>query len=798
MKSLARRIVEQARSRSTKSIGRRITIFIILVSTSITLIISGILLTIDVIESRREIDRSLDKLSLAIPRISSVVWELDYDKITMALDELQRQPNIEQVKVTSRNSVTEWRAGQVRATSIVTRRFELERGDLNKGRTFGQLEVVASLDGLYGAALSRAVEILVTTGLTTLGLALSLFVYLRRVVTRRLEALAEKVRILSSPEFIGAPIGTDWHELVPEGIDELAMVEWTVDRTAGELSKSEAALRGSEARSRSLAEVTADGYWEQDVDLRYTLFEGSRPETIDKLAGVTTFGLHRWDLPTVVPGVVDWETHKSVLAARQTFRGLEQLLYDGQGKMCWLSLSGEPIYTSQGIFAGYRGTVRDITDRKESELMISDLNRKLQSLLDAALQFSIVSTDPYGSITVFNRGAELMLGYASDEMIGKSPIIFHQMDEIQARAKVLGIVLERPIDGFETLVALARQGIADSNQWSFVRKDGSIVRVAQSVSAVTDDSGKVTGYLGISRDITEQLAAEANLLKLNLELDHRVKERTEELQKTLDDLHSAQDRLIQSEKLVALGSIVAAVAHELNTPIGISLTVGTTIDDRTDSLVETMTTGGLRKKHLDEYIADVREGLTILLKNLHRTAKLVDNFKQIAVVQSGLDRGTFNLREVVEHVVAMLAADLSPTPFVVELDIPQDLSMYSYPASFEQIFKRLLDNSLVHGLAGRRHGLIRLQASVEIAGAGEMVRIVFSDDGAGMTEEVRRRIFEPFFTTQLGKGGSGLGMSVCHNLIVGPLGGNITVTSAPGEGSIFTMHLPRSSPLRDT
>jgi len=425
------------------------------------------------------------------------------------------------------------------------------------------------------------------------------------------------------------------------------------------------------------------------------------------------------------------------------------------------------------------------------------LNRRLQSVLDAAQEVSIIATDPQGAIQMFNRGAERMLGYSAEEILGKSPVLLHLAEEIDQRAAQLSAQLQHPVAGFETFVAMVLTGNSETRQWTYVRKDGHRVKVSLVVSAVRGAEGDIDGFLGIAIDITEQLAAQSKLVELNTQLDQRVHARTEELKasnvelgQALERLQQTKKHLVESEKLASLGSIVAAVAHELNTPIGNCLMMATTLQDRTDALVATVAAGGLSRKQFDGYLATARDCTALMLSGLERAVKLVNNFKQVSVNQSSERRCRFDLRDTLDAVVALITLNLHKTPYRVELDVPKGIEMDGYPGSLERVVTNLMNNSLIHGFEGRAHGVMHIWARCE----GGHVRLLYSDDGVGMSATVVGRVFDPFFTTKLGKGGSGLGMNICYNLVVGPLGGSIEVTSELEQGCTFTLRLPSVAP----
>ncbi|SMC23073.1 PAS domain S-box-containing protein [Andreprevotia lacus DSM 23236] len=473
----------------------------------------------------------------------------------------------------------------------------------------------------------------------------------------------------------------------------------------------------------------------------------------------------------------------------------EAVLRRADGSLYTALLSARDVQIGDGYLSIL--SIEDITEQKLASARLLELNQQLHALFDAAVEVAIIATDPDEYITVFNRGAERMLGYTAAEMLGQPITRFHRSNEIAKCAQELAAHGGVAVDSLRIFAALTRETGSDIRNWSYMRQDGKILRVSLALSAIRTADGSLSGYLGIARDITEQLAAQADTLKLNLQLDNRVRERTRELeastaqlQHALDNLRHTQDKLVQSEKLASLGSIVAAVAHELNTPIGICVTVASTLQEKTDTLEQQLHAGAIKRSQFEDYLTACGEGVRLLQRGLQRAHELVANFKRVAVDQSSAQRRVFGLQQVMQDVTALLMTSVRKTPFKLEVDVDDRLEMDSFPGALEQIVSNLVNNSLLHGFAGREQGVMRLRAGPD----GEQVRLEYSDDGVGMSDDVLHHIFDPFFTTALGKGGSGLGMSICYNLITGPLGGSIEVESTPGHGCRFVIMLPRVAP----
>lgn len=313
------------------------------------------------------------------------------------------------------------------------------------------------------------------------------------------------------------------------------------------------------------------------------------------------------------------------------------------------------------------------------------------------------------------------------------------------------------------------------------RRQDEIGRVAEALDAVRAKLSQLIGELERSNE---------ELRQTNESLEQRVADRTADLEAALEKLLRAQEDMVESEKLASLGRVVAGIAHELNTPIGNALTVASTIADTLKPLIGEYRAGGVRRSTL-ETVAESDPGLRILLRNLEKAAEMIANFKQVAVDQTSEQRRRFDLAKVTDEVLSTLRPSLRKTDHNLEVRLQPGLICDSFPGPYGQILTNLVMNAVVHAFEHKSAGTITV--SVE-ATEGERVKLVVADNGAGMSEDVKRRIFDPFFTTRMGRGGSGLGLNIVLGFVNRVLGGTIRVDSQPDLGTRFIVEFPRIAP----
>jgi signal transduction histidine kinase len=266
----------------------------------------------------------------------------------------------------------------------------------------------------------------------------------------------------------------------------------------------------------------------------------------------------------------------------------------------------------------------------------------------------------------------------------------------------------------------------------------------------------------------------------------------EKAETALVRLKKTQESLVQSEKLASLGSLVAGIAHEINTPIGNSLTVATTLDHKVKSFHKEIESGGLRKSALMHFLSEAEEATQIMEKSLHAAAEQILNFKQVAVDQTSAQRRQFDLNEVVQEVISTLRPRIKHTEHSIRIDIPDGILLESYPGPLGQVISNCFNNAVLHGFEGIKAGKMVLTAEKT---GDDSAAILFQDWGRGISPDHLKKIFDPFFTTKMGEGGSGLGMNLVYNIVTSILGGSINVTSELGQGTQVRICIPVMAPM---
>ncbi|EGK83759.1 multi-sensor signal transduction multi-kinase [Microcoleus vaginatus FGP-2] len=308
-----------------------------------------------------------------------------------------------------------------------------------------------------------------------------------------------------------------------------------------------------------------------------------------------------------------------------------------------------------------------------------------------------------------------------------------------------------------------------------------------TTGAFTQDRLEILKLLSSQISISiENAQLYANLHQFNQNLENLVQQRTSELSQTLEDLKSAQNKLVESEKMAALGGLVAGVAHEINTPIGIGITAASLLAEKATKFFEVYSNGQIKRSELEKFLDTAMQSSNMILSNLTRAADLIHSFKEVAVDQSSELKRTFNVKNYLEEILTSLTAQLKRTKHKIEIKCDENIVVDSYPGVVCQIVTNLVLNSLIHAYDGEDEGVLAFDFKLE----GDRLIFEYADNGKGIDPENLSKIFEPFFTTKRGQGGTGLGLHIIYNLVTQKLKGTINCTSQVNKGTKFMIEFP--------
>lgn len=441
------------------------------------------------------------------------------------------------------------------------------------------------------------------------------------------------------------------------------------------------------------------------------------------------------------------------------------------GTLIDVRLAVHQVNDEQGNIIGICTVAADISKLMRAERAQRISKAQVEAVVQTVLD-GIVTINPKGIIDSVNPAVERIFGYHAHEMIGCNVKML--MPE-PYRAEHDGYLHNYMTTGEAKIIGIGRevQGM---------RKDGSLFPIDLAVNEMTVD-GK-PAFVGILRDITERKEAEETLHKLSKKHENKVIE----LAATLEQLRAAQDQLVQSEKMASLGGLVAGVAHEINTPIGVCVTAASFLDDRTREIAGMVEANGhLSEQQLQSYLKGAEQSTKMIMQNLKRAAQLVSSFKQVAADRSSSELRKFKLDRFLQDVVTSLHPVLKRKGHQIDIHCEGELELQTYPGALSQVVTNLIMNAIKHAYAEGEKGQIKIDARI----CEEEVVMDFRDDGAGIPAENLKKVFDPFFTTARNTGGTGLGLHVVHNLMTEVLGGEIKVTSEPGKGTHFHLVMPR-------
>ena len=422
---------------------------------------------------------------------------------------------------------------------------------------------------------------------------------------------------------------------------------------------------------------------------------------------------------------------------------------------------------------------RIFTELTDKERVIGELQqeRDFSATIINASSTVICCLDRDFRIATINPAAVILTGYSQEELIKENWLDTFVLPERRE----------------ELLEKLVHNDSIHAIEIEMHDQTGEVNILLWTFSAFYEGM-KIKYLIGFGQDITDQKQVELEVKHLNDQLEEKVNTRTaaltdsnQKITYTLEQLKRTQQTLVESEKMASLGGLVAGVAHEINTPIGISVTAASFLQDEIDHLSEKLQSNTLSRSYVESLISRVGESSRLLNTNLKRAADLISSFKQVAVDQSSESCYSFKLEDNINQVVTSLKHKLKQARCNVFVDCPEELSMYSFPGSFVQIYSNLIINSLIHGFEdwqGKREIYINIQVQ------DETLRIDYRDTGKGIPNDIATRIFDPFVTSKRGSGGSGLGTHIVYNIVNQLFKGDIQYVLSDEPGAHFSIAIP--------
>ncbi len=601
-----------------------------------------------------------------------------------------------------------------------------------------------------------------------IGLAAALFVVRRTV--RPLKAIARAIRSLAGGEKDASIPATD----VKNEIGDIARAAEVFRRTLVDADAAREAAVHALAEQR-LAEESYRKLFEGSVDGIYvTTPAGALLNANPALARIMGYDAPEQMINSVSDIAHTIYVHPAARAEYQLLmqrdgmvREFEYQVRARDDAVLWLSDSATAVRNEAGEVVRYEGTVRDITDQKRAEDAVAEGRRLLQQVIDTVPAMINVK-DRQLRYVLMNRYMAGIFGVEPADAIGRTTT------DLMSRYGA------RKTDENDKRVLASGKGLGFYEE-EYLDSSGNLRQWLVNKLPLLDADGEIEQIVTVALDIGERKRGEQEMRKAK-----------DAAEAALRNLRETQNSLIEAEKLAALGRLVAGVAHEVNNPVGISLTVASSLERKTALFAAEVARGEIRRSRLNEFLETSRDASSQLVANLNRAAELITSFKQVAADRNYSDQRIFDLGDLTEQVVMSLRPGLRKHHLTLTVDCQPNLIMNSYPGPYGQVLTNLFLNSVAHAFPHGKPGTIDIQ--VRESGK-DNVEVIFSDNGCGMSLDVRRRAFDPFFTTRRDQGGTGLGLHIVYSIVTNRLGGRLDLDSEPGGGTRIQLILPRVAPL---
>ncbi len=554
--------------------------------------------------------------------------------------------------------------------------------------------------------------------------------------------------------------------------DELGRVIAAYNGMLTRLDEEEAALRQSEERLGLAIAATRSSVWDYDLRTGQYWWSKEFPALLGYGPSELAMTVATWE------SLIHPDERRQVIAQSRNRMRNEDSAYANvyrmrrrDGGWIWIEDRATALRDAEGTAVRLTGTMSDVTERMQAERDLARERNILQITLDNTDQ-GIIMVDRNLRVVMSNRRAAELLDVPAG-FLARNPLF----PEIVRLQRAQGAFEDFSIDPD---LELDETAVVPDQPFAFKRRrpDGTIIEVR---SNPLPEGGFVRTFTDVT---VEARSAE--------EVFHAM----EALEAAYADLKETQDSLVQAEKMASLALLVAGVAHEINTPVGIAYSCSTHLASKTRDLTDAFGKGTMKKSDLTAYVAAAGEASRLIEQNLTRAAELIQSFKRVAVDQTSQERRRFDLHSYLEEIITSLGPRLRKSPHKVTIACPDGIAMDGYPGALSQVITNLVMNALTHAFPDGREG--RMALTVKELPEGEL-DIRFCDDGVGIAPDNLPKVFEPFFTTKRGTGGSGLGLHIVFNLVTQSLGGRISVESPVPDsptngGTAFTLRIPTTAP----
>jgi len=440
-------------------------------------------------------------------------------------------------------------------------------------------------------------------------------------------------------------------------------------------------------------------------------------------------------------------------------------------------------------FSGRTTTVGTVTLLSSNDVIFSRIEVGIYFLIGNAivkttflvflflLAFNKLLTEPLQELTVQMKQLDL-----HDPEASKFHIMNNERNELNILEDAYNNLIDELVE-FKDKLALSQRETNSAND----KLDEQNLLLEQEVARKTSTLSSTLLRMEVQQKEMlaqqHQLEAENNRRR---KTENTLMTTNKDLKNTILELSKAQDRLLEAEKMSSLGLLSAEVSHEINTPIGISITSTSYLADILTKLEQDISAQTLSKRTIDSFIGNAQHSIELLSNNLHRAAELIASFKQVAVDQTNDKVRLINVAKYLDEIIQSIHPKLKKTNHCVKINCDSHIEIFTHPGAIAQIIINLIINSIIHGF----HNINRGEITIDVTVDQQRLVILYRDNGTGITDEQLEKLFDPFYTTQADKGGTGLGTHIIKNLVVDTLNGSINASSTPDKGLSYHMTFP--------